>query len=171
MTAWITGSDDMKWNMSQKYIASWSLHPEKRTPKTVKKRYKIDLDFDVIYTKHMLIIYLKIIYYLFSTKHNFVHDPLKTKQCRVFRFENMDDVGKPTGCSSFWGEIVLAYLQSINKQKYTRCAFGIPEMPMLNLLNSGEPHFPWAKEYLCGARTQKPSESCGKQAFTLQVPA
>lgn len=106
----------MKWNMSQKYIAPWSLHPEKRTPKTVKKkRYKIDLDFDVIYTKHMLIIYLKIIYYLFSTKHNFVHDPLKTKQCRVFRFENMDDVGKPTGCSSFWGEIFFG-LFTIYKQ-------------------------------------------------------
>lgn len=27
--------------------------------------YKINLDFDVIYTKHMLIIYLKIIYLLF----------------------------------------------------------------------------------------------------------
>lgn len=117
----------------------------------------------------MLIIYLKIIYLFFSTKHNFVHDPLKTKQCRVFGFENMVDVRKPTG--SFWGEIFLAYLQSINKQKYTRCAFGIPEMPMLNLLNSREPQFAWAKEYLCGARTQKHSKSCGKQAFTLQVSA
>lgn len=65
----------------------------------------------------------------------------------------------------------LAYLQSINKQKYTRCAFGIPEMPVLNLLNSREPQFAWAKEYLCGARTQKHSKSCGKQAFTLQVSA
>lgn len=119
----------------------------------------------------MLIIYLKIIYYFFSTKHNFVHDPLKTKQCRVFRFENMDDVGKPTGCSSFWGEFFWGYLQSINKQKYTRCAFGIPEMPLLNLFNSREPQFAWAKEYLCGARTQKHNESCGKQAFTLQVSA
>lgn len=122
--------------------------------------------------KHMLIIYLKIIYsFFFSTKRNFVQDPLKTKQCRFFGFENMDDVGKPTGCSSFWGEIFLAYLQSINKQKYTRCAFGIPEMPVLNLLNSREPQFAWAKEYLCGARTQKHSKSCGKPAFTLQVSA
>lgn len=118
----------------------------------------------------MLIIYLKIIYF-FSTKNNFVHDPLKAKQCRVFGFENMDKVGKPTGCSSFWGEIFLAYLQSINKQKYTHCAFGIPEMPVLNLLNSREPQFAWAKEYQCGAHTQKHSESCGKQAFTLQVSA
>lgn len=49
----------------------------------------------------------------------------------------------------------LAYLQSINKQKYTRCAFGIPEMPVLNLFNGREPQFAWAGEYLCGARTQK----------------
>lgn len=69
------------------------------------------------------------------------------------------------------GEMFLAYLQSINKQKYTRCAFGIPEMPVLNLLNGREPQFAWAEEYLCGARTQKHSESCGKQAFTLQVSA
>lgn len=51
-------------------------------PERVKNTgYKINLDFKVIYTKHMLIIYLKIIYLLgffFSTKHNFVHDPLTT---------------------------------------------------------------------------------------------
>lgn len=61
-------------------------HPkEKEKKKRVKNTgYKINLDFDVIYTKHMLIIYLKIIYLLFfSTKQNFVHDPLTTKQCRV----------------------------------------------------------------------------------------
>lgn len=63
--------------------------PQKGTNTQKKNRvkntgYKINLDFDVIYTKHMLIIYLKIIYLLFfSTKQNFVHDPLTTKQCRV----------------------------------------------------------------------------------------
>lgn len=42
--------------------------PKKRTPETVKNtEYKIDLDFDVIYTKHMLI-YLKIIYLFFFYK-------------------------------------------------------------------------------------------------------
>lgn len=41
---------------------------KKNTQNSEKKRYKIDLDFDVIYTKHMLIIYLKIIYYLFFYK-------------------------------------------------------------------------------------------------------
>lgn len=47
---------------------------ETNTQKEKKNRvkntgYKINLDFDVIYTKHMLIIYLKIIYLLFfSTK-------------------------------------------------------------------------------------------------------
>lgn len=54
--------------MFQEYAASWSLHPKKKkeqTPKRVKNTgYKINLDFDVIYTKHMLIIYLKIIYLL-----------------------------------------------------------------------------------------------------------
>lgn len=38
---------------------------KEQTPKRVKNTgYKINLDFDVIYTKHMLIIYLKIIYLL-----------------------------------------------------------------------------------------------------------
>lgn len=68
--------------------------PQKRTPETVKNTgYKIDLDFDVIYTKHMLIIYLKIIYLFFFLQNIIsVHDPLETKQCRRFGFENMDDV-------------------------------------------------------------------------------
>lgn len=38
---------------------------KEQTPKRVKNTgYKINFDFDVIYTKHMLIIYLKIIYLL-----------------------------------------------------------------------------------------------------------
>lgn len=83
----------MKWTMTQECTASWSLRPKKRTPETVKNtEYKIDLDFDVIYTKHMLI-YLKIIYLFFFLQNIiFVHDPLETKQCRGFGFENMDDV-------------------------------------------------------------------------------
>ena len=54
----------------------------------------------------MLIIYLKIIYLLFfSTKQNFVHDPLTTKQCRVFLdFENMDgfDIKKKQKLKNDW---------------------------------------------------------------------
>lgn len=67
--------------------------PQKRTPETVKNtEYKIDLDFDIIYTKHMLI-YLKIIYLFFFLQNIiFVHDRLETKQCRGFGFENMDDI-------------------------------------------------------------------------------
>lgn len=45
--------------------------PPKRT--TVKNtEYKIDLDFDVIYTEHMLI-YLKIIYLFFFYKTSFLY--------------------------------------------------------------------------------------------------
>lgn len=41
-------------------------HPKEKKNNIVKNTgYKINLDFDVIYTKHMLIIYLKIIYLLF----------------------------------------------------------------------------------------------------------
>lgn len=112
-----------------KYVLKYTLLLEASTPKEGTKKtpkrkknnrvkntgYKINLDFDVIYTKHMLIIYLKIIYLLFfSTKQNFVHDPLTTKQCRVFLdFENMDgfDIKKKkikkrlaaASCSSFSG--------------------------------------------------------------------
>lgn len=56
-----------------KYVSRiyWLLKPpprKKEHPNSKKKRYKIDFDFDVIYTKHMLIIYLKIIYFIFFYK-------------------------------------------------------------------------------------------------------
>lgn len=66
----------------------------------------------------------------------------------------------------------MAYLQSINKQKYTRCAFGIPEMPVLNLLNSREPQFAWAEEYLCGStytKTQRKLREAGIYASSLSI--
>lgn len=141
-----------------KYVLKYTLlleasTPKKGTKKTPKRKnnnrvkntgYKINLDFDVIYTKHMLIIYLKIIYLLFfSTKQNFVHDPLTTKQCRVFWILRIwttltlkKKFLKTTGCC-----IMLLFLRetflglcTIYKQtkKCTRCAFGIPVMPVLN---------------------------------------
>lgn len=85
----------------------------------------------------------------------------------------MDDVWNPTGCSSLpRGEMFLAYLQSINKQKYTLCAFGIPEMPVLNLLNGREPQFAWADEYLCGSmytKTQRKLREAGVYASSLSI--
>ena len=63
----------MKWSMFKVYTASRSLHPKKGTNTQKKNRvkntgYKINLDFDVIYTKHMLIIYLKIIYFFLQNR-------------------------------------------------------------------------------------------------------
>lgn len=60
-------ANDEMWNISWSNAASRSLHPKKKTNTQKKNKvkntgYKINLDFDVIYTKHMLIIYLKIIY-------------------------------------------------------------------------------------------------------------
>ena len=54
------------------------------------------------------------------------------------------------------GETFFFCLFTIYKQKKIHlCAFGIPEMPVLNLLNRREPQLAWTKEYLCGAHTQK----------------
>lgn len=60
-------------NYDSRMYCLLKLPPQKGTPETVKKtEYKIDLDFDVIYTKHMLI-YLKIIYLIFFYKTSFLY--------------------------------------------------------------------------------------------------
>lgn len=84
----------MKWNTCEVYTASRSLHPKKeQTPKRVKNTgYKINLDFDVIYTRHMLIIYLKIIYLLFFFyKTEFCTWSTDNYTVQSFGFDNMDD--------------------------------------------------------------------------------
>lgn len=56
---------EMQFVLKNTLLLEASTPKKEQTPKRVKNTgYKINLDFDVIYTKHMLIIYLKIIYLL-----------------------------------------------------------------------------------------------------------
>lgn len=128
----------------------------------VKKKknpgYKIKFDFNVIYTKHMLIIYLKIIQLFFSTKQIFVHDPLTTKQCRVLDFRiwttaTSKNPQAAASCIAFWGEILDLY--TIYKQ--TTCLFGS--------FQHREPWCIWADE--CVQRVNTP-EAVGSRHLCFE---
>lgn len=170
----------MKWNMFKVYTASWSLHPKRNKHPKRKNRvkntgYKINLDFDVIYTKHMLIIYLKIIYLLFFFLQNrilyMIHWQLNSAEFWIWEYGRVWQQHLKTDWllhhAPLSREEFQAYIQSINKQKCTRWAFGIPVMPVLSPFNSREPQCFWAEECVESAHTK----SCGKQAFMLRVSA
>lgn len=67
------------------------------------------------------------------------------KQCRDLDLKIWTSKNQRAAASCSSRENMLAYLQSINKQKYTWRAFGIPNMPVLNLLDSTEPQFFWGR--------------------------
>lgn len=116
----------------------------------------------------MLIIYLKIIYILFfSTKQNFVHDPLTTKQCRGFGFENMDDWlllhHAPRSREKFLGLCTIYKQTKMHSVCIWYSCHACFESIVENLSVFGP------EERVCGECTH--TETCGKQAFMLRVSA
>lgn len=108
VSAWTTENDEM-WTETRLH------HKKEQTPKKknrIKKKtgYKINLDFDVIYTKHMLIVHLKIIY-LFSQQNRIlyrIHWRLNSAEFwnwKCGRLQRLKNRQAAASCSSFSGGI------------------------------------------------------------------